>query len=206
MKKCLQSLDFLQYRALSYPVKSGLWRKQHAKSGLFYRRVGFWRNNDQDQRFHELWASKTQKPNSVLNSRLCIQSHDNHNYATVPILISRSTKAHGWWPQVNNSCPMHYWIKWFWIAKSGVFWPPPPRVQGQSLQSAVLGQNRVLSLAFLKPPLGSRVNLCRVRFGAKIGCKVWSFFQTPPRVQGHSLQSAVWDLFSQNCLEFTPML
>ena len=114
VKKCLQSLDFLQYRALSYPVKSGLWRKQHAKSGLFYRRVGFWRNNDQDQRFHELWASKTQKPNSVLNSRLCIQSHDNHNYATVPILISRSTKAHGWWPQVNNSCPMHYWIKWFW--------------------------------------------------------------------------------------------
>ena len=106
---------------ISCPVKSGLWRKQHAKSGLFYRRVGFWRNNDQDQRFHELWASKTQKPNSVLNSRLCIQSHDNHNYATVPILISRSTKAHGWWPQVNNSCPMHYWIKWFWIAKSGVF-------------------------------------------------------------------------------------
>ena len=59
---------------------------------------------------------------------------------------------------------------------------------------------------FLNPPLGSRVNLCRVRFGAKIGCKVWSFFQTPPRVQGHSLQSAVWDLFSQNCLEFTPMI
>ena len=144
MKKCLQSLDFLQYRALSYPVKAGLWRKQHAKSGLFYRRVGFWRNNDQDQRFHELWASKTQKPNSVLNSRLCIQSHYNHNYATVPILISRSTKA-----QVNNSCPMHYWIKWFWIAKSDVFCPPPS--------------------------IGSRVNLCRVRFWTKIGCKVWLF-------------------------------
>ena len=110
-------------------------------------------------------------------TQLCFKFQTLHTI-TVPILISRSTKAHGWWPQVNNSCPMHYWIKWFWIAKSGVFWTLP---------------------------LGSRVNLCRVRFWAKIGCIVWSFFQTPPRVQGHSLQSAVWDLFSQNCLEFTPM-
>ena len=53
-------------------------------------------------------------------TQLCFKFQTLHTI-TVPILISRSTKAHGWWPQVNNSCPMHYWIKWFWIAKSGVF-------------------------------------------------------------------------------------